>query len=181
MKILKIKKMNFEFYMYKDLMKNWGWDSEVVEASSLKINNDEKVVSSSNEEIHFIYNRLTDFYLTKWKAIRKAYEKQNVCLSPNPKEYSLLAHKKHLCSLYNYAQEHKHPILTQTLIPSYFMESPEKKFWNNKKQFFFKPVQSYGGKGSYRGKSITNKRFLSLENYIAQEYIPPPLWKDPIL
>ena len=49
--------------------------------------------------------------------------------------------------------------IRNVLIPSlqtHDFESP-REIWEKRKQLFFKPMQSYGGKSAYRGKSITRK------------------------
>jgi len=56
----------------------------------------------------------------------------------------------------------------------------KKEVWKNKKSLFFKPIESHGGRGSYKGKTLTKKKFSELKNYIVQEYIPPASWKNPI-
>ena len=173
------QKMKFEFFMYKDLMDTWGWSSEVLDVKNLKINHKDKLISPNNTEIDFIYNRLTDFYLKKHPLLKQAYKKQTACFSPNPKEYFNLANKRNLCRLYEWSKTSPHSLLQNILIPSELL-SVKKDVWENKKTLFFKPIESYGSKGSYRGKTITKKKFSELKNYIVQEYIPPKVWKDPI-
>ncbi|MDE0151617.1 MAG: hypothetical protein OXK80_03855 [Bdellovibrionales bacterium] len=174
-----MQKMKFEFFMYHDLMNNWGWNTKVLDVKNLKINQKDKLIDPGHIEIDFIYNRLTDFYLKKFSLLKQAYEQQTSCFSPNPKEYSILAYKKNLCLLYEDSKISADNLLQQILIPSELLDA-RKDAWENKKTLFFKPIESYGGGGSYRGKSITKKKFSELENYIVQEYIPPQTWKDPI-
>ena len=182
------QKMNFEFSMYSDLMNTWGWQNLIIEASTLKLNAQKKIITPENQEVDFIYSRLTDFYLKEHPHLKTAYENHNLCLSPNPKEYALMADKKNLCRLYSSLLNSKKKketcssidwkILGKTLVPSFVM-SEKDFFWKNKKKFFFKPSESYAGKGSYRGASITKKKFQTLKNYIVQEYIPPMEWICP--
>jgi glutathione synthase/RimK-type ligase-like ATP-grasp enzyme len=48
--------------------------------------------------------------------------------------------------------------------------------WQKRKQLFFKPPQSYGGKGAYRGRSISRKVFnrVMSEDTLLQKYVPAP-------
>ena len=48
--------------------------------------------------------------------------------------------------------------------------------WQKRKQLFFKPPQSYGGKGAYRGSSISRKVFnrVMSEDTLIQQYVPAP-------
>ena len=173
------QKMKFEFFMYKDLMNTWRWNNEVLDVKNLKINHKDKLINSKNTEIDFIYNRLTDFYLKNQPLLKQAYKKQTACFSPNPKEYFNLADKRNLCRLYEWSKNTNHHLLQKTLIPSQLLEDTQNA-WENKKTLFFKPLESYGGKGSYRGKTITKKKFSEIKNYIVQEYTPPKIWKDPV-
>lgn len=173
------QKMNFEFFMYKDLMDSWGWKSEVLDVKNLQINHKDKLINPNNTEIDFIYNRLTDFYLKKHPLLEQAYKKQTACFSPNPNEYFKLADKRNLCRLYEWSKTSNHSLLQNILIPSELL-SVKKDVWKNKKTLFFKPLENYGGRGSYRGKTITKKKFSELKNYIVQEYIPPKIWTDPV-
>ncbi len=173
------QKMKFEFFMYYNLMSTWGWKNKVLDAKSLKINPKDKLFDPDNIEIDFIYNRLTDFYLKKWPLLNQAYSKQTACFSPNPKEYFALADKRNLCLLYELSKTSNDDFLKKILIPSELLDVKQ-DVWENKKTLFFKPIESYGGGGSYRGKTITRKKFSELKDYIVQEYSPPGTWKDPI-
>ena len=173
------QKMKFEFFMYHDLMNTWEWKNNVLDVKSLKINPKDKLIDPDNIEIDFIYNRLTDFYFKNWPLLNRAYNKQKSCFSPNPKEYSSLADKRNLCFLYERSKTSSDSLLKKILIPSELLDMKQDA-WENKKTLFFKPIESYGGRGSYRGKTITKKKFSELKNYIVQEYASPAIWKDPI-
>ncbi len=173
------QKMKFEFFMYHDLMNTWGWKNEILEAKNLKINKKNRLIDPHNIEIDFIYNRLTDFYLNRWPLLKQACQKQTVCFSPHPKEYFRSADKRNLCFFYHLSKVSNNELLQKACIPSWMLDS-ETSAWENRKKLFFKPIESYGGRGSYRGKTITKKKFSELKNYIVQKYTPPGIWKDPI-
>lgn len=172
------QKMKFEFFMYHDLMNKWGWHNKILDAANLKVDKDNRLIDSNNMEINFIYNRLTDFYLKKHPLLKQAYAKQTSCFSPNPKEYFNLADKRNLYLLHDFSKTTAHDSIENVVIPSYLLDL-RKDAWENKKKLFFKPIESYGGRGSYRGKNITKKKFSELRSYIVQEYHPSAIWKDP--
>lgn len=189
------QKMKFEFFMYHDLMNSWNWNNEVLDVSKITLHSNGRLLDSNKKEIDFIYNRLTDFYFKKWNIIQRAYRNQKTCFSPNPREYALLADKKKLCSLTQYLSNQKAlpPIdsqfLKQIIAKTYQIESntnrtglyiSKESAWKDRKKFFFKPLNGFGGKATYRGSSITKTKMAQLKNSVAQEYIPPQKWLDPI-
>ena len=169
------QKMNFEFTMYKDLIQSWGWTCEIVNVQDIQCDSNDYLFSPSKKRIDFVYNRLTDFYFLNHPILKKAYLKQTACFSPNPREYFLLADKNNLCLLSEssfFTDIFKDVFLKTSII--------NEESWKNKKSLFFKPFFGYGGKLSYRGKSMTQKKFLELKGKgIAQEYIPAPQWTSP--
>ena len=161
------QKMYIEFLMYQKMMTQWGWGCELINVDQITSKNN-KLCTPKGDPIDFLYNRLTDFHLHGHAPIKKAYEEKSVCLTPNPKEYFLLADKKNLCELYSSTSDDDplKKVLIETLL---FQTS----LWESRKQFFFKPIESYGGKGSYNGKSISKNKFQTLKSYIAQKFVPP--------
>ena len=175
------QKLYFEILMYKDWINRWGWDCDVLDVSDIQSDSKGGILTPKKEPIDFLYNRLTDFYLQQHSLIKKAYENKKVCLSPNPQEYFALADKKNLCHLYESSIQNKTnsevdwDFLKTILIETHIFNP---SFWNQRKEFFFKPIKSYGGKGSYRGKSISKNKFENLKDCIAQKFISPMIWKD---
>ncbi len=47
--------------------------------------------------------------------------------------------------------------------------------WQQRRQWFFKPVAGHGSKGVYRGSKLTKSTFARIlkSDYIAQAYVPP--------
>ena len=47
--------------------------------------------------------------------------------------------------------------------------------WQQRRQWFFKPVAGHGSKGVYRGSKLTKSTFARIleSDYIAQTYVPP--------
>ncbi len=177
------QKLYFEFFMYKEWMNQWSWNCDVLDVNQIKSNSQGELQTPHGERIDFLYNRLTDFYLNRHKIIKNAYEQKKICLSPNPQEYFLLADKKNLCTLYSLVSQNQksNSILDTHFLKTILIETHlfQPSFWETRKQFFFKPIESYGGRGSYKGKSITKNKFQTLEKCIAQKFIPPMVWTHP--
>lgn len=121
-----------------------------------------------------IYNRYTDFYLQnpKSREIKLAYNSEQLHLSPQPFEYYLLADKERLLD-WNRQTEVPKPA---SLLNVYDMatEDPE-KIWAERKNLFFKPKNSFGGKQAYKGASISRKVFEEVRNpnFIGQQLSAP--------
>lgn len=101
-------------------------------------------------------------------------------ISPHPHEYALLADKNRLVDwslhLNNWASFLKD--IEINLLKSEPVTAPlSADLWSLRKKLFFKPIQSFGSKMSYRGESISKKLLEQLiqdESILAQEYCPPP-------
>lgn len=163
-----------EFQVYNELFKSWGWDSRIVDYRDL----------FKDFDPDFIYNRYTDFFLSDESSelLRDKFLSRDVCVSPNPYEYLLLADKQRLIE---WSQEgffeaqglsdSEIKLLRTAVPPSYDVgkSSPE-EVWAIRKKLFFKPKNAFGSKQSYKGSSISKKTFEELlkEDIIGQEYIP---------
>lgn len=153
----------FEFFLYQEWLEQRGHPSHII-----------SVFDYLNRHAANIYNRLTDFYLNapSSRDLKSDYEGESVRFSPNPREYFLMASKKHLSLLREFL-----PIELQRMIPesklfSEFQSTEE--IWSERKKYFFKPSQSYGSKGVYSGKGISRKAFAAIagEDFLAQELCP---------
>lgn len=150
-----------EFLVYQQLFKSWGWDCQIKDLTQVDGTED------------FIYNRFTDFYLSeeKSKKLRELFQNKKVCFSPHPYEYLLLADKQRLIDI------SQNSLLNLPQIPfcQILNADTAEDIWAKRKNYFLKPLSSFGAKQSYRGATISRKMFDSLINggFIAQEYIPP--------
>ena len=152
------EKMYPEFLMFKDMFMRMGLERvKIVKTQDLSLN-----------ENAFVYNRDTDFYFKKNPEILKAFQSGILKLSTSPTTYERLASKK------NDLKGEKikaFPHLEKALLKSFPFT---KDLWEKRKRFFFKPQEMFGGKGVYSGKSLSRKKFESLDdNYIVQEAHPP--------
>ncbi len=178
------QKMYLEFLMYRDWFKSFGWGTEFCEAKEFKVA-DGKLLTGQGAKVDLIYNRLTDFYLEQPEhaAMREGFVDQLACVSPNPYEYYLLGDKQRLIQLGDPAflktagaTEEEIAAIAKVIIPtfdkSHFPSTEE--IWHKRRQLFFKPKRSHGGKSVYRGESVSKKVFerLMADDILIQRYQP---------
>ncbi len=182
------QKMYLEFLIYKDWMNSRGWQTDLADAESLQYAGG-MLRDMHGRKIDFVYNRLTDFYLSdpRWTALKKAYLERAVSLSPHPWAYLLGADKLRLAELSQpdflesyLKSDQSLSDLKSVLIPTHELRSlgsPE-EVWAKRKSLFFKPRQSHGSKSVYRGSSVSKKVFERLleEDIVVQEYVPAQAW-----
>jgi hypothetical protein len=55
------------------------------------------------------------------------------------------------------------------------LEGADESWWADRKRWFFKPMEGFGSRGSYRGDKLTRRVFgeLMRGRYVAQEFSPP--------
>jgi hypothetical protein len=179
------QKMYPEFLCYKSLFKKWGYAASIHDYTNLSYRNG--ALFAGEQEIDFIYNRYCDFTLSEpsSKELRRAYLEGACGFSPNPKEYILLADKRRLVPMSSdgwleavATSEISIGAIRNVLLPTWHISdfSGVNEVWQKRKQLFFKPSQSYGGKSAYRGKSISRKVFNRVvsEDCLIQQYAPAP-------
>lgn len=185
------QKMLPEFYMYKGLMESWGWRVQVEDYKNLKWKN-ESLVDPQGERLHFLYNRLNDFYLSRPESadLRRAYFSKQTVFSPQPQEYWLLADKQRLVEWSDLqfwdklsATDEQKQIIDRVLLKSFAKSSFEslEQIWKQRKKLFFKPFRMYGGKSAFKGANISRtafERIFSDEKIMIQEFCPAPKFKD---
>lgn len=165
------QKMFPEFVMYRDWFRQQGWTAEFMEAAEFA------------PGPQFVYNRLTDFYLENYPALREAFISGSACFSPNPYEYFLLCDKERLIQFGNAqflkdagARDEEVAAITKVVIPTFDKShfGSVDDIWQDRKQLFFKPKRSHGGKSVYRGESVSRKVFerLMMEDILIQRYQP---------
>lgn len=168
------QKLYLEFLIYKNILDNQGMPTEIMDVKSY----------TKDIPLDFIYNRSTDFYLESpgSQYLKTQFLNKSICLSPNPFEYLLLADKARLKDWSNPDFFEKleftdsERALLQSSIPKTLLLNPHSQewLWEHRKNFFFKPVNSYGSKSAYSGRGISRIKFNELlsQNTLAQEFIP---------
>lgn len=175
--------LNPEFKLFVRLFKKFGLKAVIADPKDLIYKND--ALYFQEEKVDLIYNRLTDFYLEQeaHQEIKKAYELNQVALTPAPIHHALFANKKNLKTLTDTETLNQLGVSLETQktllagIPKTEIVSKDKAevLWARRRNLFFKPVAGYGGKATYRGDKVTHKvwdEILDAE-YVAQELIAP--------
>jgi len=170
-----------EFLLAKNLFERAGIAAYIVDPAALQAREDG--LYCDDKRIDLVYNRLTDFSLQRYPALRQAYVDGQVVLTPNPYHYAQYADKRNLARLTDVhglralgADEADIAIL-QVGVPHTMAVRPdmEDKLWQERKSLFFKPNSGYGSKGAYRGGNLTRRVFAEIlqGGYVAQKLAPP--------
>jgi hypothetical protein len=136
-----------------------------------------------DNKIDLVYNRLTDFSLQKYPALRQACLGRHVVVTPAPAHYARYADKRNLARLSDandlrkLGANDKDIAVLQQGVPLTIAVRPgiEDALWTNRKHLFFKPNSGYGSKGAYRGEKLTKRVFSEImqSDYVAQRLAPP--------
>ena len=178
------QKMALEFFMYQDFFKSMNWPFEMCDSRDLKTDNQAYLYlpqrEKQGEKIDFVYNRTTDFYFENHPFLAKAYKERTCVISPQPRDYFLLADKGRLCDWMTQGEPELMSIRKNLVRGGILDSKSEEEVWAKRKQYFFKAQRGYGGKMAYRGASLTRKKFCELSSIksLWQEYIPPSRFKD---
>lgn len=170
-----------EFLLAKELFGRAGIAAYIVAPSDLQAREDG--LYAAGKKMDLIYNRLTDFSLQQHPQFRAAWEKQQVVLTPDPAHYQRYADKRQLALLTD-KDYLKAAGVSQSSIDGLLRGVPQTRlvdaadaehWWTTRKQWFFKPVNGYGGKGAYRGDKVTKRVFEEImqSDYVAQRLAMP--------
>jgi hypothetical protein len=172
-----------EFLLFRELFESAGWSAHIVDPRRLRRDGGALVVDG--RQIDLVYNRLTDFFLQTdaCAALREAYEAGRVVVTPNPHTYALYADKRHLAVLsdpkllrdWGVAGDVVDRLAASIPETRLLDDAQRERFWKERKGFFFKPVDGYGGKAAYRGDKLTRGVWegMAARPYIAQRLVPP--------
>lgn len=172
-----------EFELFRQMFRHRQIDARIVDPKAL-VWHDGKLWHNGTA-IEMIYNRLTDFYLTEpgHQALRSAHESDAVVLTPHPRAHALYADKRNLAVLSDsrllatWGVSDSDARLLKAAIPQTRKVTPElaDELWAQRRQLFFKPVASYGGKATYRGDKVTRRVWgeILAGDFVAQALVPP--------
>jgi hypothetical protein len=136
-------------------------------------------------KLDFVYNRLTDFDLSQpeSQALRDAYRKGEVVVSPNPHAHALFANKLNLTILSDadalralgVADDQIAVLIDGIPRTVSVRHSNPDDLWHRRNALFFKPSSGYGGKAAYRGDKVTRRVWAEIldGDYIAQDIVTP--------
>jgi len=167
-----------EFILAKKLLESAGVTVYIADPSALQAREDG--LYFGYEKIDMVYNRLTDFSLQQHPALRQAYLKGHVVLTPSPAHYARYADKRNLAllsdadGLRTLGAKQDDIAILQSGVPHTIPVLPG-MVWSERKQWFFKPNSGYGGKGAYSGEKLTKRVFGEIlqSDYVAQKLAPP--------
>jgi hypothetical protein len=172
-----------EFLLFRELFERAGLRAYILDPRSLTHHGGR--LEAGGEKIDLVYNRLTDFYFRSHPsaALRSAYDAGDAVVTPNPHTYAMYADKRHLTALCDSQRLRDWGVAADTVellaaaIPRTVLldDTSRDRFWSERKGWFFKPVDGYGGKGAYRGDKLTRSvwKQIAAREYVAQRLVPP--------
>jgi glutathione synthase/RimK-type ligase-like ATP-grasp enzyme len=171
-----------EFVLAQQMLARHGIDAVICDPQALTLG--DVGLSVGDLPVDLVYNRLVDFTLSEPRhaALRDAYQRGAVVLTPNPHNHALLAHKRNLVLLSDpsaLAALGVEPTLADRLraVPQTRLVTPQnaEELWQTRRQLFFKPVAGHGGKAVYRGDKLTKSVWAEIvsSDYVAQELVTP--------
>jgi hypothetical protein len=179
------QKLFVEFLLYKELFEKCGAEVRIVDRARLEMR-DGKLWADSFGPIDLVYNRTTDFYFEEpqSKALNEAFRTRSCVITPNPYDYRLLADKNRLVEWsrdgifesYGISSDDSAFLRSAVLRTREVGELDPDALWAERKKLMFKPRNAYGGKGVYRGSSISRGAFqeMLLSDSLAQDFVPAP-------
>ncbi|MBN8538849.1 MAG: hypothetical protein J0L82_00565 [Deltaproteobacteria bacterium] len=185
------QKLYVEFLMYKELFESRGAAARIADRTELAFQDGKLWLKDDPKfgPIDLVYNRLTDFYFetAEAAALQKAMRAKACVISPHPFDYRLLADKARLVqwcaagSLESYGISADDAGFFRSILINTRDSTgldPE-QLWKERKGLIFKPKTSHGGKGVYRGSSVSRGAFQSVidSGALAQDFIPAPTLK----
>lgn len=171
-----------EMLLFQELFRREGIETLILSPEALTFDG---VLRADGRPVDLVYNRLTDFYLTSEpvRPLREAYEQGKVVLTPHPHGYAVYADKQHLIALSDRETLQAldlPPAAIETLlagVPRTVMLTDETRaaLWAQRKHYFFKPLNGYGGRAAYRGDKLTTHTWAEMAGrpYVAQELVRP--------
>lgn len=179
-----------EFLLFQHLFRAHHIACNVVDARDVhSIENKLYLLDAQKKEdnaaIDLVYNRTTDFTFSQPEhaALRAAYQQNHAVFTPHPHAYALHADKHNLALLSQQdflrdcGVDAKTVELLQSVIPAAHIVDAEnaQAVWDTRRRYFFKPLNSYGSKGVYKGRTITKRVFADIlaGAYLAQTQVPP--------
>lgn len=160
-----------ELLICKEILEKNNIQTSILNSKDIEVK--DGVAYFNNQKIDLIYNRNTDFYFEKLEN-KKFLElkNENTVVSPSPEDHLVFSDKKNLVDLSRVGS-------LQNIIPKTILidKANQEEVWANRKKYFFKPLNGYGGRGSYNGGGLTKKVWEQIinGNYVAQEIVVPNL------
>jgi len=172
-----------EFELFRQLFVRHGVAASVADPAALEWRDGK--LWHQGVVVDLVYNRLTDFYLTEpgHRVLKNAYLAGAVVLTPHPRAHALYADKRNLIALSQddllatWGAAKADRALLRAGVPQTQLVTAERadELWTQRRQLFFKPVASFGGKAAYRGGKLTRRVWgeILAGDFVAQALVPP--------
>jgi hypothetical protein len=164
---------------------HWGCEVGLAEPGEAEFV--DGVLRVGGAPVDFVYNRFCDFYMEapEMEALRQAYLGCCACVTPNPRFFGLLGDKRRMrlwCdsdALRRLGVGADTAAFIAATVPhcALMTDFNRECLWESRKQWVFKPVSLYGGKGVIPGRAIRRTRFEALdpERTLVQAFVAPGL------
>ncbi|MGZ8096231.1 MAG: hypothetical protein ACXWUD_08295 [Methylosarcina sp.] len=160
-----------EMQAFETMFRQAGIDAMIADSEAIMA--DDKGLLLDGKRIDMIYNRHCDFYLKTdaMRTIREAWLRGQVCLSPNPHTYGLLADKRRMI-LWSQPElmrgfglnERELEMLSATIPETRLLKFlSAEEAWRTRKQRVFKPDTGYASRGVYVGEKLTRHKFAEFK------------------
>jgi hypothetical protein len=172
-----------EFLLFRQLFERDGLAAVVVDPAELR--HEAGALWHGDTRVDLVYNRLTDFALAEPRnaALRAAYLADHAVVTPHPRAHALYADKRNLTLLSDPDRLRALGVDDETVrtlaagVPPTVVVDPARgdEWWRERRRWFFKPVDGYGGKAAYRGDKLTRATWQAIleRPYVAQHVVPP--------
>lgn len=172
-----------EFLLFQGVFKRAGIRASICAPTDLHIADGR--LQLRGRAVDLVYNRTTDFAFADATSasLRAAWLADLAVITPNPRAHALYADKRLLSYLSDAAflsgigVEPNDIATCMALVPLTRLVQPEQldKWWHERKLWFFKPADGFGGKATYRGDKLTRRVFEEIvcANYVAQQIVAP--------
>jgi len=172
-----------EFLLFQRLFERHGLHVVIADPAALQWRGD--ALRHGDLAIDLVYNRLTDFYLEQpgSAALREAWLRQGVVLTPHPRAHALYADKRQLALLSDdrrlqalgVPQATRQVLLDNVPHTEVVNAADGARLWAARRGLFFKPVAGWGSRAAYRGDKLTRRVWQDIlaGDYVAQALVPP--------
>jgi hypothetical protein len=172
-----------EFLLCQQLLEAHGLPTVIADPAELQLLDGR--LTRNGEGIDLVYCRLTDFYLEHpaHAQLRAAYLTDAAVFTPTPRNHALYADKRHLTIFSDVdllralgADTETIDILAEGVPRTLLVQAADAaRWWNERKQWFFKPTRGFGSRGVYRGDKLTRGTFEEIirSDYVAQALVAP--------
>jgi hypothetical protein len=171
-----------EFLLAQRMFERAGITALIVDPAELEVRSDG--LYCRERKVDLIYNRLTDFFLQQHAALSSACQNNDLAvITPHPCAYALYADKYNLTvltsvdSLRAMSAADADIAVLQAGIPQTrrVLAEEYEQWWQQRKQWFFKPASGFGSRGTYRGANVTHRVFTEITQggYVAQRMASP--------